>query len=82
MRLFLVILLGLIAVPATHAYTGPGLGLGLIGTILGVVFSLLLAVLAFFWYPLKRMFKGEDDATEEIVEASSETEKPANPGDL
>lgn len=36
------------------AYVGPGLGLGAIGAILGVVFSVLLAIFAIFWYPIKR----------------------------
>lgn len=36
------------------AYVGPGLGLGAIGAIIGVVFSVLLAIFAIFWYPIKR----------------------------
>ena len=39
-----------------QAYVGPGLGLGAIGAILGVIFSVILAILAFFWYPIKRLF--------------------------
>ncbi|MDT7040983.1 hypothetical protein [Candidatus Nitronereus thalassa] len=39
-----------------HAYVGPGLGLGVIGVVLGVLFSVLLGLLGIFWYPLKRMF--------------------------
>ncbi|MCB1689392.1 MAG: hypothetical protein KDI33_12945 [Halioglobus sp.] len=57
MRFFLVLLLALAVVPVANAYTGPGLGLGIVGTVLGVLFSLLLAVLAIFWYPLKRALK-------------------------
>lgn len=30
-----------------QAYVGPGLGLGAIGAILGVIFSVILAILAF-----------------------------------
>ena len=40
--------------PPAAAYVGPGLGLGAIGAILGVLLSVLLAVIAIFWYPLKR----------------------------
>ena len=36
------------------AYVGPGLGLGAIGAIIGVVLSVLLAIFAIFWYPIKR----------------------------
>ena len=34
----------------------PAWALGAIGAILGVIFSILLAILAFFWYPIKRLF--------------------------
>lgn len=40
-----------------HAYVGPGLGLGVIGVVLGVLFSVILGLLGIFWYPLKRLFK-------------------------
>lgn len=38
-----------------QAYVGPGLGLGAIGAILGVVLSVLLALFAIIWYPIKRL---------------------------
>lgn len=37
------------------AYVGPGLGLGAIGAILGVALSVLLAIFAVVWYPVKRL---------------------------
>lgn len=52
--LYLAILLLVGAQPAL-AYVGPGLGLGAIGAILGVGLSILLAILAVFWYPVKRL---------------------------
>jgi len=51
-----VILLCLIASSA-DAYVGPGLSMGAIGAILGLIGSILLALLAFIWYPLKRFFR-------------------------
>ena len=85
MRLIFLLLLALAFTSGAHAYTGPGLGLGLIGTILGVVFSLLLAILAIFWYPLKRALKigknksdAEDDTPEK--ETQSVTENTSDPG--
>lgn len=39
------------------AYVGPGLGLGALGAILGILFSIFLAVLGIFWYPIKRFIK-------------------------
>ena len=65
-------------ISSAHAYTGPGLGLGVIGTVLGVVFSLLLAILAIFWYPLKRALKigkknieAEEDTAEQESQAAA-----------
>ena len=39
------------------AYLGPGMGAGTIGAILGVLGSLLLAIFAVVYYPIKRLFK-------------------------
>ena len=57
MKSIFVLLIALAFTPIANAYTGPGLGLGIVGTVVGVVFSLLLAILAVFWYPLKRILK-------------------------
>jgi hypothetical protein len=45
-----------VSTPA-YAYIGPGLGAGTVGVILGVLGSILLALFAIFWYPIKRLFK-------------------------
>ena len=37
------------------AYIGPGLGLGVVLSILGLIFSVLLFILAIIWYPLKKI---------------------------
>lgn len=42
---------------SAQAYTGPGLGLGTLLVVLGVIGSLFLALFSVVWYPLKRMFK-------------------------
>lgn len=52
--LYLAFLLLAGAQPAV-AYVGPGLGLGAIGAILGVGLSVLLAIFAVAWYPVKRL---------------------------
>ena len=54
-QLPLVTLLVLFSAPAL-AYVGPGLGMGVIGTIFGVLAAIVLAVFGLFWYPLKRRF--------------------------
>ena len=46
-----------------HAYVGPGAGLGVIGTLVGIVAAIVLAMFGLLWYPLKRAFgkKGAAD---------------------
>ena len=43
--------------PAAFGYIGPGIGLGTLGVILGVVVSVLLALVAVVCYPIKRVFR-------------------------
>ena len=52
----LVILLSLGSSPI-FAYVGPGLGIGTIGAVLGVVGSIFLALFAAIYYPFKRLLK-------------------------
>lgn len=40
------------------AYLGPGGLLGSIGAFFALVGALLLALLGFFWYPIKRLLAG------------------------
>lgn len=39
------------------AYVGPGLGLGPIGVILGLIAAVFMALFAVIWYPIKRLLK-------------------------
>lgn len=54
---FLICAIAMTTAGTAQAYVGPGLGLGAIGAILGVVLSVVLALFAIFWYPLKRLLK-------------------------
>lgn len=54
--IFLLTLLSSITTVA-EAYVGPGLGMGTLGVIIGFVASLLIALFAILWYPLKRLLK-------------------------
>lgn len=40
-----------------HAYMGPGLGLGFLGAVFGVIGSILLGIAAIVWYPIKRLLR-------------------------
>ena len=39
------------------AYLGPGLGAGALLVVVGVAALLVLTVITFFWFPLKRFLK-------------------------
>jgi hypothetical protein len=47
-----------------HAYVGPGLGLGTIGAVRGTLAAVLLAVFAVLYYPIKRLFKKNNTASQ------------------
>jgi hypothetical protein len=38
-------------------YIGPGLGGGMIAAILGLIMSFLLAIVALFWIPIKKVVR-------------------------
>jgi cellobiose-specific phosphotransferase system component IIC len=55
----LIVLLSLmfLLVEDATAYVGPGLGLGVIGVIFGVIAAVLLGIIGLVWYPFKRLLK-------------------------
>jgi len=59
-HIFIFALIFLFHIGEAAAYVGPGLGLGVIGVIVGVVVTVLLAIIGLFWYPLKRLLKKAD----------------------
>ena len=42
---------------SAQAYIGPGAGISAIGTVVALVGALLLMIVGFVWYPLKRLFR-------------------------
>lgn len=42
---------------SAEAYIGPGAGLSAIGTVIAFIGAILLAIVGFVWYPIKRLFK-------------------------
>ena len=39
------------------AYIGPGLGVGALASVLGILAGLLMLVIGVAWYPLKRLYR-------------------------
>ena len=54
----------------SHAYIGPGAGLGAIGTAIALIGAVLLLVVGFVWYPVKRLLRRRKS-----VAADSEAEQ-------
>lgn len=40
-----------------EAYIGPGAGLSALGSVIALIGGILLLIIGFLWYPLKRFFK-------------------------
>ena len=55
--IYLTVAIFFLVVTDAHAYVGPGLGLGAIGAIFGVIFSIFLAIVGFIWYPIRRIIR-------------------------
>jgi hypothetical protein len=53
--IFVACLLAIFQPLPAYAYVGPGLGLGALGVILGILVSIFLAIIGIFWYPIKRL---------------------------
>ena len=40
------------------AYVGPGAGLSAIGAFLAILAGIVVAIVGFIWYPIKRLIRG------------------------
>lgn len=40
-----------------QAYIGPGAGITAIGTVIALIGAILLAIVGFLWYPIKRLLR-------------------------
>lgn len=56
---------------AAEAYVGPGAGLGVIGTLMAFVGTVLFAIVGFIWYPIKRLLRKRKPATAEAAPAAA-----------
>ena len=42
---------------SAEAYIGPGVGIAAIGTVLGLLAAIFLAILGLVWFPIKRILR-------------------------
>jgi hypothetical protein len=61
-----------VAQPA-YAYIGPGAGLTAIGTVIALLGGILLAIVGFIWYPIKRLLRSRARGKSDSLEASAGT---------
>ncbi len=56
-RIFSLVIAISLAPPwqTAEAYIGPGAGISAIGTVVALVAAILLAIVGFVWYPIKRL---------------------------
>ncbi len=55
MRAVIIGLMIALAPAASYAYIGPGARISAIGTALALIAAVLLAIVGFIWYPIKRL---------------------------
>ena len=60
----LLMLSGILVPTPAYAYIGPGLGAGAIAVVLGVLGSILAAILGVVYYPIKRRMKARKKAAQ------------------
>jgi hypothetical protein len=70
LRITALFLLALIASPAA-AYIGPGAGISVLGSLLGILATIFVAIGAILFWPIRKLIKRR--------KAKKETEVPGNP---
>ena len=64
----LIFVLAWLVPSAGHAYIGPGAGITAIGSLLALIAAVLLAIVGFVWYPVKRIMKNRRKARAEAAD--------------
>ncbi len=54
-RIVSSILLALIIINPVHAYIGPGAGIPILGSIIGIIVTVLLVLSAILFWPIKKL---------------------------
>ncbi len=72
-RFVALIAVGVFAFPSfAHAYIGPGLALSTVGTVAALLGVILLLVIGFLWYPLKRLMRSMKSRTNSNGQAAEQ----------
>ena len=57
----------LVSASPVHAYIGPGAGLGAIGATIAIGIAVILLIVGFVWYPVKRLLKRFKSGTDSEI---------------
>jgi uncharacterized membrane protein len=57
LQLLTALIILVLAPSVAYAYVGPGAGITAIGSLIALVGAVLLAVVGFVWFPIKRMLR-------------------------
>ena len=73
--LVLVLIMG--APVTAFAYVGPGAGLSIIGSLLALIAAIVVGILGFLWFPIRRLLRRRKQAaadrnSEEVASAADE----------
>ena len=49
--------LAILAPSVAFAYVGPGVGMGAVGSLLALIGAVVLGIVGFVWYPIKRLIR-------------------------
>jgi len=71
-KLNYLVILYFFFIPSVNAYIGPGLGMGVIGSIFGILFAFFLGIVGVIWYPIKRFFKRRKNNNKNIIDESGD----------
>ena len=72
LRIIVLLLLTLSAIPAA-AYIGPGAGISVLGSLLGILATIFVAIGVILFWPIKKLMKRRKAKKE--TEVSGETDK-------
>ncbi len=72
LRIIALLLLALIATPAT-AYVGPGAGISVLGSLLGILATIFVAIGAILFWPIRKLMRRRKAKKESEVSGNTDT---------
>lgn len=72
-----VILVVLIALAPSlaHAYIGPGAGITAIGSLIALIGAVVLALVGFVWYPIKRLRRARAKSANAVTSSDAQADQ-------